>query len=570
MRIREARPEEAAELSGLVLRSKAHWGYEEAFLESCRAELAIAPDEVTARRTVVAERDPDGVVGVATLEGTAPDGHIGLLFVEPSEIGRGIGRRLYGHVLAAAREAGFTRLTVESDPHAEGFYRAMGARSAGVTAAAVRPLPLYEVRIAPREGWLRAWTGERRAVHLGNIVQFQGGFEDLTPAARRGGAHYASLAALASPHPAAVVLPGRVGEPWLETVGRELGWGPVELYEEAADPVAEVLRRPALERHLRGLGLPFVPWGHTAQSGCLTGYVPPPGSLRYEGKGAANELFRELAVGHPGITVPEQRRAPTRWAAARMLAARSRTGAVTVVKAEHGAGGATTRITAARRPRAVLRVLRALPKGPLLLEEFVGTAGEPRDVTFDGVVGADGAVHEVGVAAMHVRDAVYLGATVGPGAVPDELAALARSFGVLVGGALAATGYRGWYDVDYVVAADGSLAPTETNLRLTGPAVAFIAKARLDEVRGGDHVVRAVDRVALGARLPGRELLEHVRRVGETCAGIGATLIPTIPTASYAPEPYVGVLVAARSRARVDAAEALLRVRSAELAEMFE
>ncbi|MFI6638028.1 GNAT family N-acetyltransferase [Streptomyces sp. NPDC050504] len=565
MRIREACPEEAVRLTDLVLRSKAHWGYGEAFLESCRDELTIAPHEVTARRTVVAERDPDGVVGLATLEGTAPDGSIGMLFVEPSEIGSGVGRLLYGHVLAAAREAGFTRLTIESDPHAEGFYRAMGARRAGESAGTLRALPRYEVSIAPREGWLRAWTGERRAVHLGNAAQFQGGFAELSPAARRGSAHYASLAALASPHPAAVVLPGRVGEAWLATVGRELAWGQVELYEEVADPVAEVLRRPALESHLRGLGLPFVPWGHTAQSGRLTGYAPPKDAFRYEGKSAANELFRTLAPRCPGITVPEQWRAPTRRAAARLLSARARAGAVTVVKAEHGAGGATTRITSARRPRAVLR---ALPKGPLLLEEFVGTAGPLRDITFDGVVDADGTVHEVGVAEMRVRDAVYLGATVGPGSVPGELAAVARGFGVLVGGALAAAGYRGWYDVDYVVGT-GGLAPTETNLRLTGPAVAFMAKARLDEVRGGEHVVRAVDRVVLGARLPERELLEHLRSVGETCAGIGATLIPTIPTASYEPEPYAGVLVAARSRAQVDAAEALLRVRSGELAEMF-
>ena len=37
--LRAARPEEAAAISALALRSKAHWGYDEAFLAACRAEL---------------------------------------------------------------------------------------------------------------------------------------------------------------------------------------------------------------------------------------------------------------------------------------------------------------------------------------------------------------------------------------------------------------------------------------------------------------------------------------------------------------------------------------------------
>ena len=37
--IRRARPEEAGALSDLAIRSKGHWGYDVAFLASCRAEL---------------------------------------------------------------------------------------------------------------------------------------------------------------------------------------------------------------------------------------------------------------------------------------------------------------------------------------------------------------------------------------------------------------------------------------------------------------------------------------------------------------------------------------------------
>ena len=41
-RVRPARPDEAEALTALVLRSKAHWGYDEAFTAACRDEHAVA------------------------------------------------------------------------------------------------------------------------------------------------------------------------------------------------------------------------------------------------------------------------------------------------------------------------------------------------------------------------------------------------------------------------------------------------------------------------------------------------------------------------------------------------
>lgn len=557
MWIRDARPDEADALTALVLRSKAHWGYDAAFLATCRDELTIAPEELTARRIVVAE-DDTAVLGVTSLEGRPPDGVLGLLFVEPSAIGGGIGRTLYAHVLDTARELGFKRLTIDSDPHAEPFYRALGARP---VPAGEGPLPRLEVTLTPRADWAQAWTGGRRAVHLGNVAEFQGQFGEVTQEARRAAGHYASLAAFASPHPAALVLPRPVPGEWTALVARQLGWGQVEVYEELTGP--DVLTRPALVRHLRGLGLPFVPWGHTDASGELSGRGLPPGALRYESKRASHTLFRRLAPDHPGIAVPEQWTPATRREAARLIAARARSGTATVVKSEHGAGGSGTRVLK-RRARA-----RSLPRGPLLLEEYVAGDGTPSDPTYDGLVDGDGQVHDVGVAAMDVADTAYQGATVGPGAVPEELAAHALRFGRAVGRELAATGYRGWYDVDFVTGPGGRLAPTEINLRLTGPSAAFMAKLRLDETRGGDHLVRSLDRVPLGARLPETELIAFLRELTERCAGIDAVLIPSIPTAGYEPDPYVGVLVAARTAGRLDAAEALVRAASTDLAGLF-
>ncbi|BAD58182.1 GNAT family N-acetyltransferase [Nocardia farcinica] len=150
--IRPGRPDEAELLSDLAVRSKALWGYSDELLASFRSELTLIPDDVAARRTLVAERD--GVVlGFVTVEGDAPVGELGMLFVAPEATGAGIGSVLFRRALATARDLGFRTLTIESDPNAEPFYRAMGAVGVGdVESGSVpgRTLPLMEIDTAPR------------------------------------------------------------------------------------------------------------------------------------------------------------------------------------------------------------------------------------------------------------------------------------------------------------------------------------------------------------------------------------------------------------------------------------
>ncbi|AWZ18244.1 hypothetical protein DRB96_26025 [Streptomyces sp. ICC1] len=125
------------------MRSKAHWGYDAGFLAACAPELRIAPGDEARRRIVVAEggAGADGrgapVLGLASLDGEPPLGRLGLLFVEPAAIGRGVGRLLYRDVLRRAAGLGFRRLLIDSDPHAAGFYRAVGAAE-GAAADGVR------------------------------------------------------------------------------------------------------------------------------------------------------------------------------------------------------------------------------------------------------------------------------------------------------------------------------------------------------------------------------------------------------------------------------------------------
>jgi N-acetylglutamate synthase-like GNAT family acetyltransferase len=146
--IREARPDEAALLSELAMRSKAHWGYDPAFLEACRADLTLTPKEIAESASFVCERDAE-IVGFSRVvlmdERTA---ELDALFVDPAAIGTGAGKVLWERSVAAARELGAQDLMLQSDPHAEGFYRSRGARRIGEIASAVLPgrtLPLMHL-----------------------------------------------------------------------------------------------------------------------------------------------------------------------------------------------------------------------------------------------------------------------------------------------------------------------------------------------------------------------------------------------------------------------------------------
>ena len=153
LRLRAARRNEARLLSELALRSKGYWGYDQAFLDACRAELTLAPEEVQRQRVTVAERDGQ-IVGVYALAGDPPEGTLADLFVEPDHIGTGVGRALWHHAIGAARTLGFERLTLEADPGAEPFYLAMGAHRIGSVPSGSIPgrvLPVLEVPIGQSE-----------------------------------------------------------------------------------------------------------------------------------------------------------------------------------------------------------------------------------------------------------------------------------------------------------------------------------------------------------------------------------------------------------------------------------
>jgi GNAT superfamily N-acetyltransferase len=147
--VRGARVGEAADLTALCLRSKAHWGYDPEFMRRCRPSLSVSDDDIAAGRVLVAER-AGLLFGVARVEA---DGELGLMFVEPRAINRGVGRALFDAAVALARRLGARRMAILADANAAPFYERMGARFVGEApsdAIPGRSLPLYEYDLAAK------------------------------------------------------------------------------------------------------------------------------------------------------------------------------------------------------------------------------------------------------------------------------------------------------------------------------------------------------------------------------------------------------------------------------------
>jgi len=152
--IRPAFPGEADLLSALALRSKAYWGYSPEFMDACREELSYSPGQIKNPEFAFMVADLAGVlIGFYALKRlSAVDFELEALFVEPVYIGQGVGRALMDHAKWAAGDLGGKMLIIQSDPHAEKFYRAAGGRPAGQRESGSIPgrhVPLLTIRLRP-------------------------------------------------------------------------------------------------------------------------------------------------------------------------------------------------------------------------------------------------------------------------------------------------------------------------------------------------------------------------------------------------------------------------------------
>lgn len=128
--VRAARPEEAGRLTALAMTAKASWGYDEAFMAQCRAELTLTPEKMAKWTIWVAECDGE-VAGMVALTGSEPEAELEDFMVEPRFQGRGVGGALMAVLLEECRRRGVRTLGLDADPNAEPIYRKLGFTTIG-------------------------------------------------------------------------------------------------------------------------------------------------------------------------------------------------------------------------------------------------------------------------------------------------------------------------------------------------------------------------------------------------------------------------------------------------------
>jgi len=139
-RIRAAYETEAPELSAIAYQSKAYWAYSADQLAAWRDDLTISPDTISSSLVYVAEIDA-AVAGFYVLQSSTEHWVLEHFWVLPSHMGHGVGRALLAHASNVAAEGGAKAISIDSDPHAEIFYLAFGARRIATIPAPLQDAP---------------------------------------------------------------------------------------------------------------------------------------------------------------------------------------------------------------------------------------------------------------------------------------------------------------------------------------------------------------------------------------------------------------------------------------------
>lgn len=150
VRIGPAERSDLPRLSEIAFAAKAYWQYPAEWLEIWRPQLTISEADLS-NGSVVKLTASGEIRGFYLLREDGGKLWLEHLWLDPQSIGQGLGRTLFEHAMATARDSGVSKLHIESDPNAEGFYAAMGASKVGESRSEVggveRVLPVMEFKL---------------------------------------------------------------------------------------------------------------------------------------------------------------------------------------------------------------------------------------------------------------------------------------------------------------------------------------------------------------------------------------------------------------------------------------
>lgn len=147
--IRRVEASESSQLTQLAHLAKSYWGYSPEFMLAFDEELTFHEEDLSDEKTLFRVGTFEGEICAfyALRFDLGNEVEMTALFVAPTMLGRGMGRRLFEHAVEQARQRGAHKMMIHSDPYAEKFYIKMGAVKIGdVPSRSVedREIPLLE------------------------------------------------------------------------------------------------------------------------------------------------------------------------------------------------------------------------------------------------------------------------------------------------------------------------------------------------------------------------------------------------------------------------------------------
>lgn len=119
-------------INQLLRISKAHWGYDEEFLDRFMENFSINVERLkkTTTRLFYVDDKLAGLFGFIINEDDLLE--LDNFFLHPDYLGKGFGYKLWHACCDTAKELGKNEFIIWSDPNAENFYLKMGCEKIGV------------------------------------------------------------------------------------------------------------------------------------------------------------------------------------------------------------------------------------------------------------------------------------------------------------------------------------------------------------------------------------------------------------------------------------------------------
>lgn len=121
----QAHPTDAGILTETAVRSKKMWDYTDEEMDLWTDELTITTAYIAKNEVykIFDSKKHIGFISLIRKDGFLEIDHFWLL---PENTGKGYGRAVFNFIVQIAKTLNYNRISVYSEPHADGFYKKMG------------------------------------------------------------------------------------------------------------------------------------------------------------------------------------------------------------------------------------------------------------------------------------------------------------------------------------------------------------------------------------------------------------------------------------------------------------